>query len=291
MILLTLVCSVRFADAQPPGSAAEPSRIDLRVSYGLASSIGSGSLSTDYIPSLEYGQSTGSASQTLTLSGDDATMLAIGLDYWPARSFGMQLLAEWADAEVRGTSSAYDVHLDYEARQPPDYELRPYQWDRTYDWDDPTGEIETLTIAFNAIGRWPLGGRFTGTLAAGVASTRVEGEIDSLGFTTFRLGGHAVLFPEEFRIGTALDSTWITGWNLGATLELQLSRRFAVVLGYRHLGGSEEEVPVRVREILNAEEVVNPIPIEEIEERLSPGSARIDVGGSRTWAGIRFALY
>jgi len=290
--LLAFICGGSVAFAQSPSaSGALSSQLEIWVSYGLAWSMAEGSLYSNYEPSLTYGQSTGSATQALTLAGDDATVAAIGVDYWPGKTFGIQLLAEWAQADVRGASSPYDVVLDYEARLPPDYELRPYHWERSYDWDDPTGKIDALTIALNAIGRWPLGDRFAATLSGGIATTRVEGDIDSLGFTTFQLGGHGVLFPEEYRIGTELESTWITGWDLGAAAEFALTRRIAIVLGYRYLGGADDEVPLHVREVLNADQVIISIPIEEIESRLSPGPVMIDVGGSRAWVGVKFALF
>jgi len=266
--------------------------VDFRVGVGFDVTSLSGVMVSSYTPTLQFSESgTGIAGQTLALDSGSAPALTLGIDLWPSRRAGIQLLVDWTSADIGGSSSPYSIRLEYEARQPPDYEPRQYVVERTTPWPDPSGELQRLTLALNGLTRWDASRHVAVTLSGGVTSTRLTGDLDSLGFTSFRLGGHSVLFSEEHRVGMELDPVWVTGFDLGATIEYALSGRVALVAGYLYLGGSDARVPVHVRDVLNPDEILVPMSVSDIEAALKPGTVRIESARSRVYAGIRFTVH
>jgi hypothetical protein len=292
--LLALAFTVAAADAagQTIGEPASRSwTVDFWASVGADVTSLSGELVSSHTPTLQNSDSgTGVAGQTLTLDSGSTPAITLGIDLWPTRNAGIRFSADWSETDVGGTSTPYDVHLEYEARQPPGYELRPYVVERTTPWPDPDGDLQRLTLALSGLARWAASPRVSAVLSGGVTSTRISGDIDSLGFSTYWLGGHSVLFSETYRIGTSLEPTWVTGLDLGAAIEYALGGRTALVVGYRWLGGSTARVPVRAREVLNAEEIITAMPIEEIEAQLAPGKVEIESSRSRVQVGIKVSF-
>lgn len=292
VLVLTFTLAAFGATAQ---STTEPPprawTIELWGAAGVELTSLSGQLVSSYVPTLRYSDSgTGTAGQTLALDSGSSPAITLGIDFWPARNAGIRLSADWSETDVGGTSTPYDVRLEYEARQPPDYEPRRYVVERSTPWPDPDGELQRLTLALSGLARWTASPRVSAILSGGITSTRVSGDVDSLGFSTFWLGGHSVLFSETYRVGTSLEPTWVTGLDLGVAIEYALGERTALVVGYRWLGGSTARVPVRVREVLNPEEIITAMPIEEIESQLDPGEVEIESSRSRVHVGIKVSF-
>ena len=59
--------------------------------------------------------------------------------------------------------------------------------------------------------------------SGGLAWVRVSGEAEPLGFTTFWLGGHSVLFSEDVRLRASLGPATSVGGYLGAALGVDLA--------------------------------------------------------------------
>jgi len=64
----------------------------------------------------------------------------------------------------------------------------------------------------------------------------------------------------------------------------------ALVIGYRYLGGGTTDVPVRLSDIVNADQVTNQDTPENIARRLAPGPARVAIPGSRFLIGVKVKL-
>ena len=112
------------------------------------------------------------------------------------------------------------------------------------------------------------------------------GAIQPLGFTMFRLGGHSVLFYDEYRIGASLGPERADGFDVGGELNVPVGR-IAVVVGYRYLGGPTGDVAVTPATIVNADQVVNEMSIAEMSRLFAPGPARVRTSASRFVIGVK----
>jgi hypothetical protein len=129
--------------------------------------------------------------------------------------------------------------------------------------------------------------RLNATISGGLSYYRLSGTAQPLGYTTFRLGGHSVLFSDEYHLVISIEPTAVLGFNAGGEINVPLGRRGAVVIGYRYLGGPTKDVPVRVSSILNADQVANEETTANVEARLAPAPARVGVSGSRLLIGLK----
>jgi hypothetical protein len=111
-------------------------------------------------------------------------------------------------------------------------------------WPDTTGSLVQTTIGLNGAVRAGSARTVNVTVSGGLAVYRVSGATQPLGFTAFRLGGHSVLFSDEYRVGVSLGPETTVGFDIGAEVNLPVGRRSAVVIGYRYLGGPSVDVPV-----------------------------------------------
>jgi hypothetical protein len=142
-------------------------------------------------------------------------------------------------------------------------------------------------LPWNSVARVGPADRLNATISGGLSYYRLSGTAQPLGYTTFRLGGHSVLFSDEYHLVISIEPTAVLGFNAGGEINVPLGRRGAVVIGYRYLGGPTKDVPVRVSSILNADQVANEETTANVEARLAPAPARVGVSGSRLLIGLK----
>jgi hypothetical protein len=104
------------------------------------------------------------------------------------------------------------------------------------------------------------------------------------------MGGHAVMFSDEYQLALSLGSTSIIGFNLGGELDVPTGRRTAVTIGYGYFGAPARDVTVRVSSILNAGEVANEETVASISQHLPLAPVRLEASGSRVVAGVKVAF-
>jgi hypothetical protein len=186
-------------------------------------------------------------------------------------------------------NGAYDLHLVYTSRQPPDYVPREFDHDQSAEWPDTVGTLKRLTAGLGVVARFRRGG-FGGAISGGLAYNHISGDGESLAYSTFRLGGHSVLFPDEPHLSFALEGTGAIGFQLAAQAEVALGKRqrAALVFGARYTGGGELEVPVLLQRVVNADSVIFVDTLPEIQAGLHPGPARISPKSFRLALGIQF---
>jgi hypothetical protein len=247
---------------------------------------GSGTVTTSYRPRLDGVPQQGRAGQELTLDPKPGLAGELGVAVFPTPHVGLQATGSIARAPLGGTNTPYATHMDYVARQPPDFVPRTFAFDETVAWPDTEGTLTTRTLGVAIAVR--LGtGRVTGGGFLGVAHRRTSGRARDIGYTTFNLGGHSVLFSNEAHLEAALEPTATTGVHVGAHVEIAAGRRAAVLVGLRYFGGGDADVPLRLTRIVNADMLLRTEELSDIRTVLQPAPARLSARALDVVVGLK----
>jgi hypothetical protein len=284
----TVMLGIGSAAMAQPASQASAPRLELWAGVSGTPSGASGQLVSSYSPALLFdGEFTSHGAQTLVFRHTSAAGFEGGGNWFVTPYAGVQILVDRVSADVSGANGPYDVSLHYISRPPPSNQPIPVDVARSSIWPETAGSLTQLTMALNGVVRIGQPARVSATLSGGLSYYRLNGAVQPLGYTTYRLGGHSVLFEDDYRLALSLDPASALGYNLGGDLSLTVHRGVAVMVGYRYFGGPTVDVPARVTTILNADQVIVQQPIADINARLAPGPARVDLSGSRLVVGLK----
>jgi len=204
-----------------------------------------------------------------------------------ARHAGLQLIFDRQSPDLEGTNGPYDVTLNYISRPPLDNQTIPVTVNNSTPWPDTTGSITQSTFSVNGVVRVGTSSRIDATLSGGLSIQRLSGTVQPVGFTQYNLGGHSVLFENEYRLAMSLGPTSAVGFNLGGDLNVHVARHVALLIGYRCFGGPSVDVPVHVTSVLNPEEITFAQTIADIERWLAPAPAQVHIAGWHVLAGVK----
>ncbi len=202
--------------------------------------------SSQYEPTFTYVPHTGAASQQLALDPARRAGLWGSVTFLVRRRVGIEVRGAFSRAPVAGANGPYAISLTYQTRQPPDYVLREYHIERSTQWPATEGSIDHLTFSGSLVGVIGDPQRLSVRLSGGLALTSITGYFEPLAYTTFTLGGHAVVFPNEFTLRMRIQHKWSAGFEGGAEATRAVSGRAAVVAGLRVRVAPAVDIPVRV---------------------------------------------
>ena len=205
--------------------------------------------------------------------------MAPGLQLGVERTLGahvaLQLLGDYAGADLSGEPGQYDLLLVYTSRPPPSNDPVEVKIRRTESRPAATGRLETLAVALN-LAAWvdwdPTRGSASRPAPPGCAR---KGQAESLVYTTYVLGGHSVLFSDDHLVSFDFATSGL-GLDVGGFVEADIGRAVGVRLDARYFWGPERDAEVALREVLNAGEVIRSVPLAEIEAGLGPPPLRLD---------------
>lgn len=263
------------AAAQPQPSPHPVSPLEVWGVFHATFGADAGQLSSSYVPQVGSAlDAEGRASQVLSLDPATGRGVEFGVNLFPARSVGMQAFVSYAGADVGGINSPYEIDVRYTSRPPPDNMPTPVQVRRSLAWPDTTGRLRQWTLGVGPAVRWR---RSPATFVAsgGLAWARVSGEAEPLGFTTFWLGGHSVLFSEDVRLRASLGPATSVGGYLGAALGVDLARHLALTASVRLLLVGEVDVAARIDAIVDATGGLTSPEPGDIDRIVAPGPARL----------------
>jgi hypothetical protein len=251
----------------------------------------SGTLASSYSPPLvANGDFTSSSSLTLSFDASRAAGLQLGVNIFPAAHAGFQILFDRTSASVAGGSSPYVVDLQYISRPPPNNEPIPVTIHTSMALPETSGTLEQDIWGFDGIARAGAPGRVGATFSGGLSLHRLSGTIQPLGYTEFRLGGHSVLFSDEYHLAASLEPTWAFGFNIGGDVDVPLGGRAAFMAGARFFGARAASVPVRLTSVVNLDQVIIQHTVDEIARRLAPKPASITPSSLRFLVGVKVGL-
>jgi hypothetical protein len=279
----------RASFAQAASGPTEEPRVEFWGAVTAEQTGPSGSVVSSYSPPLllDGTDYTSHASQTVTFDGQTNVGFEAGVNLFFARHAGLQLIFDRRSSDLEGTNGPYDVTLNYISRPPPENQTIPVTVNNSTPWPDTTGSITQSTFSVNGVVRAGTSSRIDATLSGGLSILRLSGTVQPVGFTQYNLGGHSVLFENEYRLAMSLGATSAVGFNLGGDLNVHVARHVALLIGSRCFGGPSVNVPVHVASVLNPEEITFAQTIADIERWLAPAPAHVHIASWRVFAGVK----
>jgi len=292
LIALAICAISRAAFAQSASGPIEEPRVEFWGAVTPGRMGPSGSVVSSYSPPLLLDGSdyTSHASQTVTFDGQAHVGFEAGGNLFFARHAGLQLIFDRQSPDLEGTNGPYDVTLNYISRPPPDNQAIPVTVHKSTPWPDTTGSITQSTFSLNGVVRAGTASRIDVTFSGGLSIQRLSGTVQPVGFTQYNLGGHSVLFENEYHLAMSLGPTSAVGFNLGGDLNVHVARQVAVLFGYRYFGGPSVDMPVHVASVLNPENITFAQTIADIERWLAPAPAHVQIAGWHVLAGVKVRL-
>lgn len=223
------------------------------------------------------------ASQTLAFDGKKGNGYASGIRFFPLSRLGVEVLYDTFKANMTGVNSAYQTYLKYTARVPPDYVPVQHTYENQDPWPETDGEFKETILSLNAVARVPLGSRLLIKVSGGASFCAFEAQSTSIAFTKFWLGGHSVLFKQEYKLGLDWGKVKATGFNVGGEVHVDLFSNTGLALDVRYFSFREAEAGWQVM----TGEGVSETP-EDLARLMSLGPVKLDPSLFRFGVGLRF---
>jgi hypothetical protein len=229
---------------------------------------------------------TGHLGQSLLLDPASGFGFEFGANVFPSRHVGFQVFVSRVASDLGGTNTPYEIELRYTSRPPPSYQPTEVTIARTMAWPDTTGRLRQWTLGAGPALRWQRPA-VSLVVSGGLAWVRLSGEAEPLGYTRFWLGGHSVLFSEEFRVRAALGPSSALAAYASGTFDVSLGRHVAATAGVRVLLAGEADVPSRIDAIVDASDGLSSPAVGDIDAAMAPGPARLSPRGVAILAGVK----
>lgn len=270
----------------PPASAQQ--RVELWGAFSAVLDAPAGTLGSSFTPPLFSGTAISSyGNQILTINGNNGPGWQAGVNFFPSRHLGLQVLVDRGKADVSGVNGNYTVELTYVYQDPFSLAKRIFTTGGSVPWPDTTGTLKQLTVGFNAVARTDPARRVSASVSGGLSWYRITGDAQPLGYTEYHMGGHSTLFSSDMKLAIGLGPTDSAGYNIGGDVSIALGPHAAILLGYRYLGGKSVDVAVTPIAVVNAAETpLVPTP-QEIAQRMQPAPVHLRVSSSRLVAGLK----
>lgn len=236
-----------------------------------------------YSPPFSPGAFQSSASQTLSFKGQKARGYTAAFRFFPFRYAGFEVLLDAFKANLSGANSNYRLSLKYTARLPPDYIPVEYSYHREDSWPATDGEFKETVISLNAAVRVPLVSVLTLKASAGASLCNFEAQSSSIAFTKYWLGGHSVLFMQDYSLALDWGPARITGFNVGGELVVDLFSNIGLAVDVRYFSFPETSVKWHV---LTGQGITE--TPEELGRLMNLGSVKVNPSLFRANLGLRF---
>jgi len=267
----------------PASNQAFLYKFELSAAYAWENPRLNASYLHSYAPPFTPGTFQSSASQTLALKGRKSHGYTAALRYFPIRFAGLEVLYDAFKADLTGVNSNYKTYLKYVSRQPPDYIPIEYVIQREEPWPATEGEFKETIISVNAVARAPLAPILTVKVSAGASFCNFEAQSSSIAFTKYWLGGHGVLFMQEYRLALDWGTPKTTGYNFGGELNLDLFSNIGLAADVRYFSFPETSARWHVQTGEGVSETA-----ETLESLMSLGPVKFNPSLFRVNLGLRF---
>lgn len=226
------------------------------------------------------------ASQPLTLQGKTSPGLGFGLNVYPHSVVGFQFLFDRASVDIAGENAPHQVDLTYDTIDFPQPTPVTRQLHYSLDAPDTEGTLDEVALSFNASARFGVGHPVGGSVSGGLSYFRLHGEAERLAALAAWLGGHAVVFYENYEMSHALPDTDVIGFNLGGAIDVALGPHAALFADGRIFVAPKTDVDVDLEEFVSNNAVT--VPLERVEDYLSLPPMNIDPGYFRMLFGVKW---
>lgn len=256
------------------GAPVSAQGVEVAGGSGLAGGSGAGTFDSSYSPPFPFVDHSGTATQQITLERDVAPLMWASLTWFASAHVGIEGRVDYRQSDLHGDNGPYAVTMTYTARLPPDFIAREYTFDTSTEWPDTSGHAGQLTASGALVLRVGEPSRTTLRLIAGGGVTNLRGRFEPVAYTTFALGGHSVLFPDEHRLSMRFGSTTAFGLATGADLHVPVGGHAAIVLGWRLFVPREMDMAVTVDGLAASDSAINELQLDEVQRTLAPSPIR-----------------
>ncbi len=260
------IFSIWFLAPTGSGWAEEMGRIiELSFAWDIRSHNFVSDYQHQYSPPFEPGQAVSSALHRLEFQTVRAKGKSILLGIFPTERLGIEISYFHLSSPLEGESSNYEVFLQYISRPPPWYEPVEVTVNWKSAWPPPHGYLDLKIFNLNPAIRLNLNHRWEVGLSAGLSSFFLKGDLGPLAFTRFWLGGHSVLFSEEYKLLARFIPNHIRGWNAGLSFSGRLLSGLSLFFNGRYFRSAE--IPLRL-EAIGYDENYQPPGIEPVAKMI-----------------------
>jgi hypothetical protein len=245
---------------------------------------------SEYSTPFMYGQDVSSASQILNLEGRRSLGVSVAFNYFPHQNFGLQILLDYFKSTIEGENDPYELSFEYTAYFPPSYIPQQVTYESSLNWPDTEGHLKQLSLSLNGIGRFIIEENISASLSAGLSYFQVSGRASSLGYSKFWLGGHSVLFNQNYQFEFSFEPTSKIGINVGGEVSIDFSEMVCFAVGYRYFYCSPILGDIHLEEIINEDEIIRSLEesFQQVEEHMNLEPAEINPSFGRIHIGLKF---
>jgi len=128
---------------------------------------------------------------------------------------------------------------------PPDYTPIEIIRDHSVEWIKTQGSIKSLSFLLNVQYEYALSKNITAAFSVGSGLYRIFGDFNPVGYSEFWLGGHSVLFSEDYLLMLKIPSSNKIGINVDMEFAHRLSEKLFIVANIAYnLCGSLSVAPI-----------------------------------------------
>ena len=281
------------ARAQAAGTV-EPPRAEIWGAWAAAMPISSGTLAVDYEPPMRLGGTPleSRAQQLSSVEAGAGLGIDLGVNVFFNRVVGVQGAYTATSANLSGANGTYDTFLRYISLPPPGYQPLESTYEQSTPWAPTAGTLGYRSLAVGGVVRWRTAAeRIGGTIAAGIDIDWFTGELESVGYTQFILGGQSTLFPvtHRVRVRPSTDERSF-GPYVGGDVHVETTGRVAVMAGVRVRLTSGGAKTIQVVELVDPDE--NPWVPEVADVATALDGQPLELPGTRwsTLVGVKLFL-
>lgn len=237
----------------------------------LSAASPSSSFTSSYTPPFPFVEHSGTASQRLSLKPGR------GVGFWGAFTWfanphvGFEARAQYRRASLGGLNEPHHVSLTYTARQPPDYVARQYSFDTSTDWPETEGRATVIAFTGALVARAGDPRRLQLRVSGGAGIAALSAVFQPVALTAYRLGGHSVLWADEYQLGIALARHWMFTGTGSMEVVRPVGPHAAVTGGVRLLVPWSVRAPTRVDRVLDTSGAITSITSADAQAALAPG--------------------
>jgi hypothetical protein len=265
-LLRFLVVAVGGLAAGSGSAAAGTSQWELEAALGAGRLGADTSYEHRLTPAFEgQPEASGTAAQDLELDGAEDITWRVGARRMLGPRVGIEALYGGIGLPLSGVSTPLRVDLEYVSTQPPDHIPTPATFSGSTDVSDPEGDIDVAFLCINLVTRAREGGRVQLDFSGGVSLFSFETHVAGLGYQTFWLGGHGVLFTEIYELTAESERKSSVGANLGLELAVAVSDRWKIFGEARAFLSSTVKVLPEPSAVINADQVIRDLALSDIK--------------------------
>lgn len=241
---------------------------------------------SSYVAPFLFGtQGTGRGTQSLTLERSFRPSVWGSVEWLPAAHAGLLARGVFRRIPLAGTNPPYKVTVDYTAAQPPDNIPRQFHNEFSTPWPDTVGHLDRwefdAAATFGATSASGLRVHVDG----GLAFIGTSGSFEPVGLTTFQLGGHSVLFSNQYEVVLGLSRTWAVAAVASGGVTIPLGAHAGLEVSGRVILPRTASAEVSVLSV--GGDAIATLTAAEAQRALQPAPLELKLGTVEALVGLR----